>query len=197
MLNIKEFKYFDLLKTVAIKEQYLSNIIKYTKFLKNNIGQKGSKNKYFFNITKPKVSFIASVYNKELYLNSFISSVQSQDLKEFELILVDDFSNDKSIEIIEEFKKYDNRIKLIKNNKNMGTLNTRYKGALFSKGEYIIFVDSDDIVLKKGIMKAYNHMKKKNLDMVEFHSVFEINSSISFINRRYIIYIVFFEKKNK
>ena len=70
----------------------------------------------------------------------------------------------------------------------MGSLYTRYNGALYSRGEYIIFVDSDDIVLKKGIIKAYSYMNKKKLDMVEFHSVFEINSSISYISRRYYKY---------
>ena len=70
----------------------------------------------------------------------------------------------------------------------MGSLYTRYKGALYSKGECIIFVDSDDIVLKNGILKAYNHIKRKNIDIVEFHSVFEVNSSISFISRRYYKY---------
>ena len=120
------------------------------------------KNKiYYSNINKIKVSFIGSVYNKETYLKAFILSIQNQDLKEYELILVDDFSSDKSIEIISIFQKNDKRIKLIKIKKNSGTLYTRYIGALYANGEYIIFVDTDDIVLKAGIMKAYNHIKKK------------------------------------
>ena len=166
-------------------EKKISNIKKYVKLLKKN---NFKKKIYLYNITKPKVSFIASVYNKELYLNSFIYSIQNQDLKEFELLLVDDFSNDKSIEIINEFQNKDRRIKLIRNKKNMGSLYSRYNGALYSKGEYVIFVDSDDIILKNGIIKAYNHIKKKKLDLVEFHSVFEMNYSISIISRRYYKY---------
>ena len=48
----------------------------------------------------------------------------------------------------------------------MGSLYTRYNGAIHAKGEYIIFVDSDDIILKDGIYKAYNHITKKNLDII-------------------------------
>ena len=79
-------------------------------------------------------------------------------------------------------------MRLIQNKKNMGSLYTRYIGALYSKGEYIIFLDSDDIILKEGILKAYNHIKKKKLDMIEFHSIFEINESLIYISRRYYKY---------
>jgi glycosyltransferase involved in cell wall biosynthesis len=139
------------------------------------------------NISNPKISFISSVYNKEKYLTSFISSIQNQLLNEFELIIVDDCSTDNSVKIINHFQKKDKRIKLIKNAKNMGALNARYNGAIHSKGEYILFVDSDDIVLKDGILKAYNYIKKKNLDMVEFHTVFDSNNT-SFINRRFFFF---------
>lgn len=165
--------YYDFKKEISI-------IKNYTKLLKENY----FKIIEFQKIDKPKVSFIASVYNKEKYLRRFISSIQIQDLKEFELILVDDYSIDKSIKIINMFKNKDYRIQLIKNKKNMGSLYTRYIGALHSKGEYIIFVDSDDIILQKGIFRAYNYIKKNSLDMIEFLSIFEINDSLIQINRR-------------
>ena len=79
-------------------------------------------------------------------------------------------------------------MQLIENKKNMGSLYTRYIGSLYSKGEYIIFLDSDDIILKKGILKAYNHIKKKKLDMIEFHSVFQKGKSYTYISRRYYQY---------
>ena len=165
-------------------EKDLPQIISYVKLLKKGF----YRNKiYFPEILKPKISFISSVYNKENYLSSFITSIQNQDLKDFEIILVDDCSTDKSIEIINEFQKLDKRIKLIKNKKNQGSLNCRYRGALYSKGEYIIFIDSDDIVLKEGIKKAYYHIEKNNLDIVEFHSVYD-NITKIFINRYYYKY---------
>ena len=171
-------------------EKDLPKINQYVKLLRENYFH----NKIYNNETlKPKVSFIATVYNKEKYLNSFISSIQNQDLKDFEIIFVDDCSMDNSIKIINEFEKKDKRIKLIKNKENKGALNSRYKGALYSKGEYIIFVDSDDIILKKGIDKAYNHIKNNNLDIVEFHSIFDNISNI-YINRcHYLFYDVIYQ----
>ena len=166
-------------------EKYIPEIIKYINLLrKGNL----KKNIYYYNINKPKISFIASVYNKEKYLESFIYSIQNQNLKEFELIFVDDCSTDESVNIIKEFKKKDKRIKLKINKKNMGSLYTRYKGAKYGKGEYFIFVDSDDIILKEGILNSYNFLKENKLDMIEFNSVFEKNNSNIFISRRYYKY---------
>ena len=180
-----------------IKNKSKENVTKYL-FEKNipeikkyiNLLREGNfKNDiYNYNIYKPKISFIASVYNKEKYLKSFIYSIQNQNLKEFELVFVDDCSTDESVNIIREFKKKDKRIKLKINKKNMGSLYTRYKGAKYAKGEYFIFVDSDDIILKEGILNSYNYIKKNNLDMIEFNSVFEKNNTSIFISRRYYKY---------
>ena len=184
-------------------ELELPLIKKYIKQLRENYN---GNQKYYDNINKPKISFITSVYNKEKYLNSFILSIQNQLLKESEIIMVDDGSTDNSVRIINQFQKNDKRIKLIKNEKNMGSLNARYNGAIHSKGEYLIFVDSDDIILKDGIAKAYSHIKNNNLDMVEFHSVFDENNKI-YISRRYYCYSdiiyqpilsnIFYYEKNK
>ena len=166
-------------------EKELPNIINYVKSLRNG---SFNNNIYHNYIDKPKISFIASVYNKEKYLYSFISSIQNQNLKDFELIIVDDCSNDESINIIKKFNQRDKRIHLIKNKRNRGSLFTRFKGSQYAKGEFIIFVDSDDIVLKNGILRVYNYIKKHNLDMVEFNSVFEINNTNIYISRRYYKY---------
>ena len=153
-------------------------------------------NSFYNNNFKPKISFVATVYNKENYLYSFICSIQNQYLKEFELIIVDDCSSDRSIEIIKNFIAKDLRIKLIRNKKNMGTLYSRYKGAIYSKGKYIIFVDSDDIVLKEGLLNSYNYIKKNNLDMIQFNYVMEKNNK-TFINRKCYKYglIIYYGKK--
>ena len=166
-------------------EKELPKIIEYIKSLR---GGNFTNNILYDEIVTPKVSFIASVYNKEKYLNSFISSIQNQNLKDFELIIVDDCSTDKSVEIIKKYENNDKRIKLIKNIQNRGSLYTRYIGLQHAKGEFIIFVDSDDIVLKDGILKSYNYIKKKNLDMIEFNSVYEKNNSNIYINRKFYKY---------
>jgi glycosyltransferase involved in cell wall biosynthesis len=98
------------------------------------------------NYDNPKVSFIVSVFNKENYLDSLITSMQLQYLKEIEMIFVDDFSSDKSVKIIDNFRKNDKRIILINNKKNMGSLYSRAIGGNIAKGEYFIFFDSDDIL---------------------------------------------------
>ena len=202
IIRFKKYKYNRNLPKKNFENE-LPQIIHYVKLLKE--GYFKNEN-YFSEILQPKISFISSVYNKEKYLNSFISSIQNQDLKDFEVILIDDCSTDKSIQKINEFQKKDKRIKLIKNRKNQGALNSRFKGAMFSKGEYIIFVDSDDIVLKEGILKSYKHIKNNNLDMIEFHSVYdnvtEININRNYYKYRDIIYQpilshIYYYQKNK
>jgi glycosyltransferase involved in cell wall biosynthesis len=161
-------------------EQKLFNAIKYVNSLKVSkleISYKAVK--------KPKVSFISTVFNQENYLSNFIFSVQNQKLKEYELIFVDDFSLDNSTKIIKKIKGKDKRIKLIKNKKNMGTLYSRYIGELNAKSEYIIFIDCDDFVLKDGIFISYNYIKKNNIDIVQFHTVWQDKNRISISNFSY------------
>lgn len=169
-------------KNINIDKNYLNSIKNYI----NLIQQKKLENiEYINNIIQPKISFIAPVCNKEKYLESLILSIQQQLLEEFEIIFVDDYSNDKSVKIINKFSKFDRRIKLIKNKINKGTLYSRIQGALQSRGEYIIFIDSDDIVLKEGLYNAYKYIKIKKLSMVQFNSIFERNDSLIFSDRYY------------
>lgn len=96
--------------------------------------------------TKPKVSVIITSYNSEKFLKLAISSVQNQSYNNFELIIVDDASTDKSKEIIGKFKNEDDRIKTYFLKKNSGTASIpRNIGANIARGEYIAFLDSDDI----------------------------------------------------
>ena len=106
-------------------------------------------------------------------------------LKEFEIIFVDDGSKDKSVKIINKFKKIDKRIKLIKNKVNKGTLYSRSQGAIHSKGEYVIFIDSDDLVLQQGLYNSYNYIKFYNLSMIQFNTIFKRNESLSLSIRYY------------
>ena len=156
-------------------EDNLMIYISYVKSIKEGKIKKIIKNKKYDN---PKISFIISVFNKENYLNSLIISMQMQDFKEIEIVFVDDFSSDKSVEIINHFRKRDKRIILINNKKNMGALYSRAIGANKAKGDYFIFFDSDDIILKEGILKAYNHIVKYKLDLVQFVSITHRNEQV-------------------
>ena len=76
----------------------------------------------FKNNKKPKISIISSIYNKQNYILRFLRSIQNQNFGQIEIILIDDFSEDDTINIIENLQKEDGRIRLLKNRKNKGTL---------------------------------------------------------------------------
>lgn len=93
----------------------------------------------------PLISVIVPVYNVERYLNQCIDSILAQTYKDFELILVDDGSKDKSGEICDEYVKKDSRIRVF-HKKNGGVSSARNYGIDNAQGTYICFVDSDDWV---------------------------------------------------
>ena len=96
-------------------------------------------------IKQPKVSVIIHLYNCEKTIMSSIHSIQYQNISTIEILLINDYSSDNTSKIIEKAYKYDPRIKIINNNKNMGALYSRSIAALMSKGEYIFGLDNDDM----------------------------------------------------
>ena len=96
-------------------------------------------------------------------------SIQNQFFDDIEIIFIDDLSKDNSIKIIKKYQKEDNRIILLKNKKNKGTFISRNIGALKSKGEYLIFPDSDDILSQKILPLCYRTAKKYNYEMIRFN----------------------------
>jgi glycosyltransferase involved in cell wall biosynthesis len=117
----------------------------------------------------PKVSIISPVYNREKFILRFLRSIQNQKFNDIEIIFIDDFSRDKSVKLIEKYQEEDERIILIKNKKNKGTLISRNIGALNSRGEYLIFPDPDDILSKNIINFCYNFLMTNNYEMVRFN----------------------------
>lgn len=93
----------------------------------------------------PKVSVIVPVYNVEAYLNRCIDSILNQTFWDFELILVDDGSTDKSGAICDAYKKMDERVRVI-HKRNAGVSAARNTGIDAANGQYIMFVDSDDYI---------------------------------------------------
>ena len=127
------------------------------------------KKKIFKKIKRPKVSVIISTYNKEKYLLRLLRSIQNQYFNEIEIIFVDDFSTDNTINLVKSFQKNDNRIILIKNKKNKGTLISRILGVFKSKGDYIIIPDADDILSKDIIKTCYYLAIKYNYEMIRYN----------------------------
>ena len=93
----------------------------------------------------------------------------NQSLKEIEIIFIDDASTDNSTLLVESLMKKDKRIKYLKNNENKGQFYSRNKGVLFSRGEYILIIDPDDLLLNNILIKSYNIAKKYDLDIVQFY----------------------------
>ena len=94
----------------------------------------------------PYISIIMPVYNAEAYLDKSITSVLSQNFSDFELICVNDCSKDRSLEILRNFEKKDNRVKVIDSPVNVGAGEARNLGIDCSNGVYIAFIDSDDTI---------------------------------------------------
>lgn len=92
-----------------------------------------------------KISVIMPVYNKEKYLNKSINSILKQTFNDFELIIINDGSTDKSLDICNEFSKEDKRIKII-SLQNLGVSSARNIGLDKAIGEYIQFIDCDDYI---------------------------------------------------
>ena len=102
-----------------------------------------------------------------------LTSIQNQDLKNIEIILVDDLSLDRSLDIIREIMKTDPRIKLYLNNENKGILYTKCKGVNYSKGKYVIVLDEDDLFAQREVLSTlYELAEKDGLDMLGFSSLF-------------------------
>ena len=132
----------------------------------------------FIKIKKPKISVIIPVYNSEKTIKSTIRSIQNQNMIDIEIILVNDFSNNKTIKIIKELKNKDPRIKVINNKKNMGIFYSRNIGVLVAKGKYITTIDNDDIFCDKDVFDViYKGTDNNNFDIISFKSF--INNSLN------------------
>lgn len=104
------------------------------------------------------VTILMPVYNAEKYIEKTIESILKQTYKDFEFLIIDDGSQDKSLVIINKFK--DSRIKVLKNEINRGLIFSLNKGLNEAKGKYVVRIDSDDICVKERVEKQINYMEK-------------------------------------
>lgn len=96
-----------------------------------------------------------TAFNREKYITEAIESVVSNSYTNIELIIVDDGSKDETVNIARKFEKIDNRIKVYVNSQNLGDYPNRNKAASFAKGEFIMYVDSDDKLLPDTITNIF------------------------------------------
>tara|TARA_B100000927_G_scaffold289146_1_gene285181 strand:+ start:457 stop:1434 length:978 start_codon:yes stop_codon:yes gene_type:complete len=107
------------------------------------------------------ISLIIPSYNKESYILETLESINNQSFNDWECIIVDDFSDDNSIEIINSFIKDKSKFKLIPKNINTGASSCRNIGLAQAKGKFVIFLDADDIITKQCLKLRYDFMNKK------------------------------------
>lgn len=113
-----------------------------------------------------KVSVIVPVYNMEKYLNQCMDSLVNQTLKNIEIIVINDGSTDKSLEILNNYKKkYPNKVKII-DQENQGISVARNNGLKIASGKYVGFVDSDDYVEFDMFESLLNQIENSDSDIV-------------------------------
>lgn len=108
--------------------------------------------------THPLVSVVMPVYNRERFLSEAVDSILSQTFSELELILVDDGSTDRSVEIIKTYMQQDPRVRLI-TQENSGPAIARNNGIIASRSDYVAFMDDDDVSAPDRIEKLYSFLK--------------------------------------
>ena len=132
---------------------------------------------------RPLVSIVMPAYNAEEYISDSVASVLNQTLRNIELIIINDCSSDKTLELIKKFSQEDKRVVIVNNKINLGCANSRNKALFEAKGEYIAFCDSDDVWESEKLIEQLNYIKNNNADMV-FTAYEMIDSNGIFIKSR-------------
>ncbi len=166
MLNEFHWRY-ELMDTY--REEFVNRIKnsisenEFMEFLKiTNYKYKNFNIKNYEAVKKPKISVVVPVYNVEKYIEDCIKSITEQTLKEIEIIFIDDYSLDASIKIVENYAKYDKRIRIFYNSSNLGTGLSRNTGLREAKGEFVSFMDPDDLYASKDTLERMFTCAKEN-----------------------------------
>ena len=145
----------------------------------------------------PYISICISALNMELYIKQNLLSILNQSFQNFEIIIVNDFSKDKTENIIRNLQSKDTRIKLVNHCKNLGVYHSRIEAILNANGEYILLMDPDDMFLNQNLFKEiFGYNLENNLDIIEF-SVYqqkEGENKIIFPDNHYETHYHGFEK---
>ena len=126
----------------------------------------------------PAVSVVIPLYNTEKYIGACLDSILNQTFTDFEVIVVDDCSTDNSCAVINSYaKKFDGRLNLLHMEKNSGSAPApRNKGLENSSGEYIFFMDADDMITKTALEEMYTLAKANTADVVYCEKNYDMNA---------------------
>ena len=153
------------------KEEAIKNAKKYLRTCRHELL---INNKTFSKSNNPIISVVIPAYNCEKTIKGTIRSIQNQDMLDLEIIVVNDLSNDTTLKILEEYKLQDQRIKIINNEKNYGTLYSRCVGVLEAKGKYILTIDNDDMFSENDVFDIlYEQTEEEKFDIISFRG-FEV-----------------------
>ena len=126
----------------------------------------------------PAVSVVIPMYNAEKYIGECLDSLLKQTLQDYEIILVNDYSTDNSRQIAKSYlEKFGGRLKIHDNEKNSGPSVTRNNGLRLACGEYIFFMDSDDLLASIGLEEMYSLAKKFDADVVNCTMKYNISEN--------------------
>ena len=196
------YEYKTKIKTKKILNEEYKDI---QKFINNILEETDKPIKYFNKVESPKISIVIPLYNAEKYIKTSLLSIENQDFKDIEIIMVDDFSEDNTVNIVKELMKNDQRIMLYRNEENKGILYTKTKGVLHAKSKYVMILDEDDMYVQKDAFSTlYLEAEKYNLDIVGFASIlnttFHINKireNKKNIHHYYVTPVIFQPKVSK
>lgn len=118
---------------------------------------------------QPRFSVIICTYNLEKIVKVSIESILTQRFKDFELILVDDCSTDKTYDVLKKYEAKDNRVRVLKNEVNSGPGTSRNNGVAVAKGEYIVYLDGDDTLYDRNTLgKVDKTIGEDGADIIYF-----------------------------
>ena len=120
---------------------------------------------------QPYFSIIIIVYNMEKFLDRAILSILSQSFQNFEIIIIDDYSSDKSIDIIKKYILVSKKIQAFFHSNNLGIYSSRVDGILKASGNYILYLDPDDIIINKDLLKIIYYHNSQSIIMKNLKNI--------------------------
>lgn len=118
-----------------------------------------------------KISIVMPLYNAETYLAECLDSILKQTFAEFELLCVNDGSRDATAEILQLYAARDSRISVFDNGERRGAAYSRNRGLAEATGEYLFFLDGDDVFDEEMLQSAYRKAVENRADIVAYQSV--------------------------
>lgn len=115
-----------------------------------------------------KVSVIIAAYNVEKYIDHTVNSVIGQSFRDIEIIIVDDCSTDSTFEKVQRLAAQDNRVKVVRHEVNRSSMIARKTGVEHATGDYVMFLDGDDLYTRDACEKVVEALKKNKTDILQF-----------------------------